>query len=82
MDTADILEEHDYCNDAIGADYFRHVEMIEESPSRPGNKVVVWNTDGFDVEVNAKGRRPLKRRGKCGIATFAKWASRDITSRK
>lgn len=81
LDISDIHEGHDYQSDNSPRLYCRHVEMIADSPSRPGGKVVSWNTDGFDVAFSDKtGKRPLKRHGKCGIATFAAWADRDVTS--
>ncbi len=53
--------------------YFRRVEHIEESITRPGGKVVVWNTDGFEVQD-----RTLRTRGRCGIRTFADWATGQV----
>jgi hypothetical protein len=79
MRVADIIEGHRYTNDAMGDNYFRQVEMIVDAPKRPGGKVVAWSTDGFNVKRKENGRVEAKMRGKCGIETFAKWASRDLT---
>ena len=54
--------------------YFRRVEFIADVPSRPGGKVVAWSTDGFAVNGDNSGIA----RGKCGIVTFAQWASRRL----
>lgn len=57
--------------------YFRRVEFIVDVPDRPGGKVVAWSTDGFAVR-RGNGDHSGKTRGKCGIATFAQWASRRL----
>lgn len=80
MLVGDIIEGHRYVNDDMGGGYFRQVEFIVDSQSRPGGKVVAWSTDGFSVRRNETGRVEANMRGKCGIETFAKWASRDVTN--
>jgi len=59
------------------AQYFRRVDLIVDAPGRPGGKTVAWSTDGFQVK-RRNGDNSGPTRGKCGIATFAKWATRKI----
>lgn len=80
MRESEIIEGHCYTNDRVGASYFRCARLIVPAADRPGGKVVAWDTDGFDVLLDSNGKAPLKRHGRCGIATFAAWASRDITA--
>lgn len=72
MNVNDIKEGEYYFNNKE-SNYFRLVEMIIDSPNRPGGKVVAWSTDSFDVHLSATKRG--RTHGKCGIETFAKWAT-------
>lgn len=72
MTPEDIQEGCCYSNDSR-TNYFRQVEMIVDAPKRPGGKVVAWSTDGFPVRRDSGFGG--KTHGKCGIATFAKWAT-------
>ena len=58
--------------------YFRVVEMIVESPGRPGGYVVSWSTDTFNV-INHGSSKLGRSHGKCGILTFAKWANKVLS---
>lgn len=75
MKIEDIKEGCYYINKKT-PNYFRVVNMIVDSPSRPGGKVVSWSTDGFDVRLQRfpSDLRRGKSWGRCGIETFAKWA--------
>ena len=72
MRIEDIVEGKSYV-DGTDRFYWRTVEMIVDSPERPGGKVVAWSTDGFSVKERAQ-----KTHGKCGIKTFATWAKREL----
>ena len=61
--------------------YFRQVELIVESQERPGGHVVTWSTDTFLVQ-RCNRDTAGKTHGKCGIATFAKWATHRVDSTK
>lgn len=80
MNQNDIQEGCVYANVAQ-PNYFRQVEMIVESPGRPGGYVVAWSTDTFLVQ-RCNGDAAGKTHGKCGIATFAKWATHRVDSSK
>lgn len=69
----DIIERVCYVNSST-PNYYRCVEMIVDAPARPGGKVVAWSTDGFLVK-DRLGSASGKTHGKCGIATFARWAT-------
>lgn len=75
MNPCDIKEGRVYVSDKR-PNYFRRVDMIVDSPARPGGKVVAWSTDGFLVQ-RSNGDRSGKTHGKCGIETFAKWADAE-----
>lgn len=76
MQEKDIIEGESYVNKQF-PHYFRTVDMIVESPSRPGGKVVAWSTEAFNVRTE-NGHRG-KEHGKCGIKTFAKWADKKLS---
>lgn len=70
---SDDIEEGKTYVDGTATTYFRTVEMIVDSPARPGGKVVSWSTSGFIVIDGAK-----RTHGKCGIKTFAAWARYEV----
>lgn len=72
MELEQIVEGRCYMN-SRRPNYFRQVELIVESDSRGGGKLVAWSTDGFLVQTNS--RRGGQTHGKCSIETFAKWAT-------
>lgn len=76
MQISEIEEGGCYAN-VDQPDYFRRVDLIVKSPPRPGGSVVAWSTDGFQVRRGDRGNGG-KTHGKCGIATFAKWATSRI----
>lgn len=71
MRMEDIEEGKSYV-DGKTTRYFRTVEMIVDTPKRPGGKVVAWSTSGFNV-MDRAGRM----HGKCGIKTYAEWAQSE-----
>lgn len=75
MAPEDIQEGCQYVNERL-PNYYRQVEMIVDAPARPGGKVVAWSTDGFLVKRDSGYGG--KTHGKCGIATFAAWATRRL----
>nr|BAO18925.1 hypothetical protein [Burkholderia sp. M701] len=76
MHISEIAEGGCYAN-VNQPDYFRRVDLIVKSPTRPGGSVVAWSTDGFQVR-RVDGGNGRKTHGKCGITTFAKWATNRI----
>jgi hypothetical protein len=72
MQVSDIQEGVAYRGNYTG-NYFRVVSMIMDAPKRPGGKLVVWSTEGFQVR-----NHECRTHGKCGIETFARWAHTRI----
>ncbi len=76
MRCEEIKEGSCYVNEAEPR-YFRRVDLVVESPTRPGGAMVAWSTDGFSVR-RRNGDDRGRTYGKCGLATFAKWATKRL----